>query len=90
MDVPSPSGTRNLEAQNLFPQSEVHSLRNSSSLGIGNTLVLFKKATELDPSYAQAWAGQAYCYSDLGYGYLRYPKDVFPLAVQAMDRALSL
>lgn len=88
MDVPSPSGTRNLEAQNLFLKAKFTREKFGSS--IEDALVLFKKATELDPSYAQAWAGQAYCYSDLGYGYLRYPKDVFPLAVQAIDRALAL
>jgi tetratricopeptide (TPR) repeat protein len=88
MDVPSPSGTRNLEAQNLFLKAKFTREKFGSS--IEDALILFKKATELDPSYAQAWAGQAYCYSDLGYGYLRYPKDVFPLAVQAIDRALAL
>ena len=87
-NMPSPSGTRNLEAQNLFLKGKF--TREKFGASIEDALVLFKKATELDPSYAQAWAGQAYCYSDLGYGYFRYPKDVFPLAVQAIDRALAL
>ena len=60
----------------------------NSSLTDG--LALFAKATELDPGYAQAWAGRAFCYAELGYGYQRYPKDVFPLAIQAAERALSL
>jgi TolB-like protein/tetratricopeptide (TPR) repeat protein len=89
IDVPSPSGTRNLEAQNLFLKGKFTREKFFGS-SIEDALVLFKKATDLDPSYAQAWAGQAYCYSDLGYGYHRYPKDVFPLAIQAIDRALAL
>jgi tetratricopeptide (TPR) repeat protein len=55
-----------------------------------DALPFFKRAAYLDPSYAQAWAGQAHCYAGLGLGYLKYPKDVFPLAIQAIDRALGL
>ena len=89
LSVPPPSGTRNLEAQNLYLKANFVRQKFFGS-SINDALALFRKAAELDRSYAQAWAGQAFCYSELGYGYLRYPKDVFPLAVQAIDRALAL
>jgi TolB-like protein/Flp pilus assembly protein TadD len=89
VDVPPPSGTRNPEALNLYLRANFirQKFFNSS---LTDALALFQKATDLDPAYAQAWAGQAFCYAELGYGYLRFPKDVFPLAVQATDRALVL
>jgi TolB-like protein/DNA-binding winged helix-turn-helix (wHTH) protein/Tfp pilus assembly protein PilF len=89
IDVPPPSGTRNPEAQNLYLKANFirQKFVNSS---LTDALALFQKATDLDPGYAQAWAGQAFCYAEIGYGYQRYPKDVFPLAVQATDRALVL
>jgi TolB-like protein/DNA-binding winged helix-turn-helix (wHTH) protein/Flp pilus assembly protein TadD len=89
IDVPPPSGTRNLEAQNLYLKANFirQKFFNSS---LTDALALFQKATDLDPAYAQAWAGQAFCYAEIGYGYQRYPKDVFPLAIQAVDHALAL
>jgi TolB-like protein len=88
MDVPSLSGTKNVEAQNLFLKGKFISEKFDSSME--DALALFRRATDLDASYAQAWAGQAYCYSSLGRGYFRYPKDVLPLAAQAIGRALAL
>jgi tetratricopeptide (TPR) repeat protein len=89
VDVPPPSGTRNPEAQNLYLKANFIRQKFVGS-SLTDALALFQKATDLDPAYAQAWAGQAFCYAELGYGYLRFPKDVFPLAVQAADRALVL
>jgi TolB-like protein/DNA-binding winged helix-turn-helix (wHTH) protein/tetratricopeptide (TPR) repeat protein len=89
IDVPSPSGTTNLEAQNLYLRANFIRQKYTNP-SFTEALALFAKATELDPAYAQAWAGQAFCYAELGYGYLRYPKDVFPLAIKAVDRALAL
>ena len=88
IDVPSPSGTRNLEAQNLFLRGKF--IREKLGSSMEDALAFFRRAADLDPYYAQAWAGQAHCYAGLGLGYLRYPKDVFPLAVQAIGRALAL
>jgi TolB-like protein/DNA-binding winged helix-turn-helix (wHTH) protein/Tfp pilus assembly protein PilF len=89
VDIPPPSGTRNLAAQNLYLKANFirQKFMNSS---LTDAIALFAKATELDPAYAQAWAGQAFCYAEIGYGYQRYPKEVFPLAIQATERALSL
>ena len=89
VDVPAPSGTKNVEAQNLYLKANFIRQKFFGS-SLDEALALFKTATQLDPDYAQAWAGQAFCYSEQGYGYSRYPKDVFPLALQAAQRALHL
>ena len=75
-----------MDAQNLYLKANF--LRQKFSLE--EALALFQKAVELDPAYAQGWAGQAFCYAELGYAFIRYPKDVFPLAMQAIQRALEL
>lgn len=86
--VLAPSGTKNVEAQNLYLQANF--IRQKFGGSLDEALVLFQQAARLDPEYAQAWAGQAFCYTELGYGFIRYPKDVFPLAVQAVQHALQL
>lgn len=81
------NGTKSIEAQNLCLKGHFvqQALYNNA-----DALALFQKAAQLDPTYPQAWAGQAFCYLQLGHGYQRYPKDVLPLAVQAVQRALQL
>jgi eukaryotic-like serine/threonine-protein kinase len=81
------NGTKSIEAQNLYLKANfVQQTRYKNE----DALALYRRAAELDPNYPQAWAGLAFCYLELGYGYQRYPKDVLPLAVQAVQRALQL
>src|SRR5260370_24877212 len=44
---------------------EMRNVSGSSRAGIESAIVRFKRATELDPSYAQAYAQLAICYSEL-------------------------
>jgi TolB-like protein/predicted Ser/Thr protein kinase len=50
----------------------------------------FQQAIDLDPTYAPAYAGLAYCYSIEASGGLRPPKETFPLAKAAAGKALEL
>jgi tetratricopeptide (TPR) repeat protein len=57
--------------------------------GIQQGLALMKKALELDPTYALAWAGIADTYSLLGYyGYL-HPDEARAMGGEAVARALE-
>ena len=87
--MPPPSGTRNIEAQNLYLKGNFIRQKFFDN-SLADALALFQKAAQLDPSYAQAWAAQAFCFSEMGHGYQRYPNEVFPLAVKAAQRALQL
>jgi TolB-like protein/DNA-binding winged helix-turn-helix (wHTH) protein/Tfp pilus assembly protein PilF len=86
LDVPSPSGTSNLEAQNLYLRGKFFLQQRQ----LDAALPLFVRATSLDPAYAQAWAGRAYAEAELGHGYTRYPKDAYPFAIKSIQRALAL
>src|SRR5258708_25613684 len=44
---------------------EMRNVSGSSRVGIESAIVRFKRAVELDPSYAQAYAQLAICYSEL-------------------------
>ena len=63
---------------------------DGSREGLDSAVDYFRRATELDPAYAEAYAGLADAYVMLGYfGYL--PSDaVFPKAKQAALRSLQL
>ncbi|MDQ1472613.1 MAG: hypothetical protein QOJ99_4093 [Bryobacterales bacterium] len=89
VDMAPPTGTRNVEAHNLYLKGNFLRQKFFDS-SLVDALALFQKAAQLDPSYAQAWAAQAFCYLEIGHGYQRFPRDVFPMAVQAAQRALHL
>src|SRR5207302_946197 len=82
------AGTRNLEAYNLYLRGEY--LRQRLGDSIDQAYPLFQQATALDPSFAAAWAGQAICYHMWGFAAGRIPKDVYPQAIEAAQRALTL
>jgi tetratricopeptide (TPR) repeat protein len=82
------SGTRNVEAYNLYLRGEY--LRQRVGPWSDQALELFQKAAALDPSFAAAWTGQAFTYQQWGYSYRRYPRDVYPQAIEDLRRALAL
>jgi TolB-like protein/DNA-binding winged helix-turn-helix (wHTH) protein/tetratricopeptide (TPR) repeat protein len=86
IDVPPPSGTKNLEAQTLY----LKGMFMKQKFDTDAALPLLEQATALDPAYAQAWAGQAACRALLGYGYRKYPKDAYPDALKTVQHALAL
>ncbi len=50
----------------------------------------FRQAIALNPLYAEAYAGIADCYNILGYGSFLAPKETFPKALEAANKALEL
>jgi tetratricopeptide (TPR) repeat protein len=82
------AGARNLEAYNLYLRGEY--LRQRPGVSMDEAFVLFQQATALDPSFARPWAGEARTYHLWAYRRVKYPKDAYPLAIQAAQRALSL
>jgi len=57
---------------------------------MGEAIEHFIRATQLDPSYAPAYAGLADCYATLGYLSNLVPSDGFQAARAAAERALRL
>jgi tetratricopeptide (TPR) repeat protein len=81
-------GTSNVEAYELYLKGRALLYRRGSS--IPPALELFRKAVELDPEYAAAWAGAADAYTVLAYfGFVRGP-EARPQALAAANRAIEL
>jgi len=77
------------EAYSLYLQAR-HTVnqRTYESLLRGEELI--GQAIEIDPNYAPAWILKALIHSQQGDVGARLPKEAFPLARQAVDRALQL
>jgi len=82
-------GTANLEAYRLYLKGRfLYSTRQRD--GMLTALQHFNRAVELDPEYARAYAGIADVYNLLAIlGYAR-PRDAFPKARTAAERAVAL
>jgi len=63
---------------------------NGSKEGLDTAVVYFRRATELNPEYAEAYAGLADAYAMLGYFGYRPGDAVFPKAKEAALRSLQL
>jgi DNA-binding SARP family transcriptional activator len=61
-----------------------------SKEGVDTAVVYFRRATELDPDYAEAYAGLAIAYSGLGYYGYRPSEAMFPKAKAAALRSIQL
>ncbi len=79
--------TENPEAYTLY-------LRGRSALerkdGTRTALEFFERAVALDPAYAQAHAGIAEAYQELGFSGGLVRREAYPKAAQAAERALAL
>jgi TolB-like protein/DNA-binding winged helix-turn-helix (wHTH) protein/Flp pilus assembly protein TadD len=82
------AGTRNLDAYNLYLRGEY--LRQRPGASMDQAFALFQQAIALDPSFASPWAGKATTYHLWAYRGQKYPKDAYPLAIEASQRALAL
>jgi adenylate cyclase len=80
--------TRNLEAYNLYLRAEY--LRQRYGGSMDQAFTLFQRAAALDPSFAAPWVGEARTYHLWAQRGVKYPKDVYPLVLQAATRALTL
>lgn len=55
-----------------------------------NGIEFFQQAISSNPTYAEAYAGLADCYTALGYASYLAPRDAFPKAIEAAKKALEL
>ena len=83
-----PQATANIEAYQLYLKGRALLYRRGASVPIA--LEQFKKAVELDPEYALAWAGIADVFTVFGYYGVAHPDNVRPLAIDAAERAILL
>ena len=81
--------TTNPEAYRLYVLGRYH-LNRWTDDGFRRALDYFQQAIETDPSYALAHAGLADAYNDLGSFDALPPKESYPKARQAAERALQL
>jgi TolB-like protein/Flp pilus assembly protein TadD len=87
--APAVSDTSNLEAYNLYLLGRYHwSKRTESDLEAA--VRDFEAAVRLDPAYAQAYAGLADSYLQLGTWASRDPRQMMPKATQYAVKALEL
>jgi tetratricopeptide (TPR) repeat protein len=82
-------GTQNLEAYHLYLQglSLSHKL---SKEALHNSISFFERALQLDPGFAQAYAGIAVAYQELGYTSLLVPSEAFEKVRAAAEKALEI
>ncbi len=80
--------TRNLEAYEEYLRGRHAWLQfgKDTYIGLGHC----KRAVELDPEFAPAWAGVADAYGTLGFTGAMDPREAMPLSQQAAERALAL
>jgi eukaryotic-like serine/threonine-protein kinase len=67
-----------------------HAWDKRSEADLREAIRLFQQSIDADPTYAQAYAGLADSYAQLGYGSYIAPEDSFPRARAAAKRALEL
>lgn len=81
--------TQDLEAYDLYLKGRFHwGKRTEESLG--ESILLFERAVESDPSYALAHAGLAEALATIALYNARPPAEVMPAAKEAARKALSL
>ncbi|MEX1140418.1 MAG: protein kinase [Bacteroidota bacterium] len=81
--------TENTEAYQLYLKGR-HFWNQRTEAGLMRSIEYFQEAIATDPMYALGYAGLADAYNILGNNWLRDPKEVFPKARTAADRALEL
>jgi eukaryotic-like serine/threonine-protein kinase len=77
--------THNMEAYQEYLKGRAMLYRRGP--WIARALERFQKAVDLDPEYAQAWAGVADAHTTLAYYGYRRPTDTMPGALEAATRA---
>ena len=81
--------TENLEAYNLYLKGR-YELYKMTREGLDASKQLFQEAIRLDPNYALAHDGLAYCWYSEGFLGFVAPKDAMPRAKTAVRRAIEL
>ena len=86
-DLPRP-GTENLEARNLYLEG-LHLRNTTEPKRIGQAILKFQRASQLDRDYAAPQAGLAVCYVMLAWGGVMPPQEAYRLAEAAAKEALK-
>jgi serine/threonine protein kinase/Tfp pilus assembly protein PilF len=81
--------TDNVEAYHLYLKGRFHWGKRTAE-GLNRGIQYFRQAIEGDPTYALAYAGLAEGYVPLGIYCHRAPKDAFPKARSAAEKALEI
>ena len=81
--------TSNLEAYDLYLKGRFE-LYKMTREGLHESRRLFDAAIRLDPNYALAFDGLAYCHYSAGFLGFQAPKEAMPLARAAVRRAIEL
>jgi DNA-binding winged helix-turn-helix (wHTH) protein/TolB-like protein/tetratricopeptide (TPR) repeat protein len=87
--IEAPCDGRNAEAYRAYLSGH-HLLQMPSSDGLRRAIGEFRRALELDPTCARAWAGQAFAWRGMAITGDQEPLAVFPIARAAVERALAL
>jgi len=91
-DVVFNLGTKSVEARNYFAKGKDHySIYDCKKMG--KAIVLYKKALEIDPGYAAAWASLAQVYhavSNKGYACGILPTEARKLRTDCLTKALEI
>jgi TolB-like protein/tRNA A-37 threonylcarbamoyl transferase component Bud32 len=80
-------GTSNLAAYDLYLRAQ-HQFNKFEEAPLRQSIRLYNQAIELDPRYAQAWAGIAKSWIFLADDYVA-PRIAYPAAKQAAEQALA-
>ena len=81
--------TDSLEAYNVYLKGRYFWSKRTRE-GLLKSLDYFQQAIKQDPTYALAYAGIADCYNMLGYHFHLPPKEAFPKAKAAAEKALKI
>ncbi len=87
--APRETATSNLDAYSAYLKAQ-GLFHRRSSLNLEEIVQLYERATELDPDFAEAWAGLANAYSVVPGWELGTDEEYFPKARAAADRASLL
>jgi serine/threonine protein kinase/thioredoxin-like negative regulator of GroEL len=86
---PSAAATTDADAERLYLQGRYYWNRRTDE-DLRKSADSFQKAIDRDPNYALAWAGKADAYLMLGAWSVVQPKDAYPRAKAAAERAIVL
>ena len=78
----------NLEAYHLYLKGR-HAMGQMSPDNYRNAIQFFRRALDLDATYARSYAGLALCYATSGHMSFMQPKEAFTLAKAAATKALE-
>jgi TolB-like protein len=89
-DVPQALPARNLEAYARYQEGLYFFNQHQIPDSYWKALESYQQAIRLDPQFARAYAAMAEAYAYLAENFAVWPKEVFPKAKEAADKAVAL